>query len=226
MQDENLSFKKIISQGSLRYMMPIKFVKAAGLERKEIVKLKDHEGKEWRMRITSNGSVAKYCLSAGWANLRNYHKFSVGDEFRFTFDKQEGVINLTQVVKSKRTIKQETPMEEVNRNTGTQSCYGNGKVKIEDQCSPNEKPCSRGVKVKTEYESDPEMEVADRNRGRSGLKGCAEVKSEDGWVPEMVAEKRKREMGSLEKPSRGGGVEVNAEPRTESVFRSKRVVYF
>ncbi|KAM0058815.1 putative transcription factor B3-Domain family [Helianthus debilis subsp. tardiflorus] len=167
-QDENLCFKKVIGPGSIRYMLlPIKFVKAAGLDHKESVKVKDHEGKEWIMRITANkamngSTTLKYSLSAGWAMFRNHHKFSEGDVCLFKFDKQEGIINLTLEFKSKRPIIQETPMEEVK---GTQSCYGDGNVKIEDQWSPAEKPCGSG--------------------GGTPLKRCAEVKIKDGWVPEM-----------------------------------------
>uniref|UniRef100_A0A251UFC9 Putative DNA-binding pseudobarrel domain-containing protein n=1 Tax=Helianthus annuus TaxID=4232 RepID=A0A251UFC9_HELAN len=85
----------------------------------------------------------RYYLSAGWAMFRKHYRLSEGDVGIFTFDKQQGVINLTQLIKSKRPIKQETPM-------GTQSCYGDANVQIEDQWSPTEKPCSSdgaGVKV-------------------------------------------------------------------------------
>ncbi|KAF5754831.1 putative transcription factor B3-Domain family [Helianthus annuus] len=223
--DANLCFERVIGHRSFGYYMllPTKFVKAAGLEHKESVKLKDHEGKEWTMRlITARGkrgySRVRYCLSAGWAMFRKHYRLSEGDVGIFTFDKQQGVINLTQLIKSKRPIKQETPM-------GTQSCYGDANVQIEDQWSPTEKPCSSGgasVKVKTEYESGPEMVVVKENRGRPPLKRFAEAKIE--WVPEMMR-KPKREVAPLEKPSKGGGVEVNAGMGAESVFRSKHVYF-
>ncbi|KAJ0624176.1 hypothetical protein HanRHA438_Chr01g0037401 [Helianthus annuus] len=90
---------------------------------------------------------------------------------------------------------------------GTQSCYGDANVQIEDQWSPTEKPCSSGgagVKVKTEYESGPEMVVVKENRGRPPLKRCAEVKIEYEWGPEIMR-KPNREMAPLEKPSKGNG---------------------
>ncbi|KAF5800947.1 hypothetical protein HanRHA438_Chr06g0251481 [Helianthus annuus] len=55
--------------------------------------------------------------------FRKPYKLSEGDVGTFTLDKQEGVINLTQLVKSNRPIKQETPM-------GTQSCYGDANVQM------------------------------------------------------------------------------------------------
>ncbi|KAJ0446995.1 putative transcription factor B3-Domain family [Helianthus annuus] len=222
--DKNLWFEKVFGRKSLGYYMPlpVKFVKAAGLEHKQHVKLKDHEGREWPMGIiVQRYTSPKYGLSAGWAVFRKYHNLSEGDVGTFTFDKQQGVIKLTRLFKSKRPIKQETQMEEVNRNNGTHSCYGygNGNVKIEDEWSPTEKPCGGGchVKVKTEYESGSKMEVVKRKRGAPQLKTYANVKIEDGWVQEMVPP---------EKPSRGVGVEVNTEPEMESMFQIKRVVYF
>ncbi|KAJ0914041.1 putative transcription factor B3-Domain family [Helianthus annuus] len=113
----------------------------------------------------------RYYLSAGWAMFRKHYRLSEGDVGIFTFDKQQGVINLTQLIKSKRPIKQETPM-------GTQSCYGDANVQIEDQWSPTEKPCSSdgaGVKVnKTSDEYDDVVKDDGKCRNDDDVNLCFE----------------------------------------------------
>lgn len=202
-------------------------MKAAGLEHPKSITLKDPEGKEWTMGIHVERyriNTYKYCLTAGWSMFRKYHDLSDGDVLTFAYNKKEGVLHLTHVFKCETPIKQEAPVEEVN------ACYGGGNAKIGDEWSPigggrGGRGGVGGVEVKVEYESGPETELAKRKRGRSPLKSFADVKIEDGWDPETVGGKR-REVPMLEKPSRGGGVEVNNEPPTDGVFRCKRVVYF
>ncbi|XP_076948381.1 uncharacterized protein LOC143620608 [Bidens hawaiensis] len=225
MEGENLCYKKVFRRSFRYYMrLPVKFVKAAGLEHPKSITLKDPEGKEWTMGIhveRYRTNKYKYCLTAGWSVFRKYHKLSDGDVLTFVYNKKEGVLNLTRVFKCEKPIKQEAPMGEVN------TCYGGGNVKIGDEWSPigGGRGGRGGVEVKVEYESGPETELTKRKRGMPQLKTFADVKIEDGWDPEMVGGKR-REVSTPEKPSRGGGVEVNNEPPTDGVFRCKRVVYF
>lgn len=176
-------------------------MRAAGLEHREGITLKDHEGKEWRMVILAEAyGRTKYSLTRGWSKFHVYHRLLDGDVCEFTFNKEEGMINLTRLIKAKRPAKQEPSMEEVNR-----SCYGGESGKIKDDWFSS-------VKVKVECESDAEMEVVNRKRGRSPLKSCGNVNNQDGSSPEKL--------------SRGGGVEVNNEPLIERAIRSKHVVYF
>ncbi|KAI3812063.1 hypothetical protein L1987_16767 [Smallanthus sonchifolius] len=210
MSDKNLCFEKVFSKKTFKYYMslPKNFVKAAGLEHKKSIKLMDHEGKEWIMGIMAEQcSRIKYSLSKGWLMFRRHHKLSDGDVCEFMFNKKEDVLNLTRIIKTERSSKQETPMEEVNRKKGRLSCGGGG------------------VKVKIEYDSGQEMEVVKRERGKPPLKSCVDVKIEDGSDLVMVVGKGKTGMPPPEKPSGGGGVEVT-KPGTERVFRSKHVIYF
>ncbi|KAI3714254.1 hypothetical protein L1987_72851 [Smallanthus sonchifolius] len=210
MSDKNLCFEKVFSRKTYKYYMslPMSFVKAAGLQHKESIKLMDHEGKEWTLGIIAERySRTKYSLSKGWLMFRRHHKLSDGDVCEFMFNKKEDVLNLTRIIRTKRSSKQETPMDEVNGKKGRPSCGGGG------------------VKVKIEYESGQETEVVKRKRETPQLKSCANVKIEDESDPVMVVEKGKRGMPPLEKPSGGGGVEVT-KPGTERVFRSKHVIYF
>ncbi|KAL8267497.1 hypothetical protein R6Q59_004841 [Mikania micrantha] len=159
--DKNLCFEKVFSGKTYKYFMslPMKFVRAAGLEHTKSIKLKDHQGKEWIMGIlVERYSSTKYSLSAGWAKFRQHHNLSDGDVCIFTFNKEEGVLNITQMSKNKQPIEQDTPMEEMNRNRT---------VKIEDDWWTAEKHCGGGGggKVKTEDESDSDLVVG---KGKSG----------------------------------------------------------
>ncbi|KAL8196501.1 hypothetical protein R6Q57_024796 [Mikania cordata] len=179
--------------------LPMKFVRAAGLEHTKSIKLKDHQGKEWIMGIlVERYSSTKYSLSAGWAKFRQHHNLSDGDVCIFTFNKEEGVLNITQMSKNKQPIEPDTPMEEMNRSRT---------VKIEDDWWTAEKPCGGGG-------------------GRSQLKGFADVKIEDESDSDLVVGKGKSGAPLPEPHSRGGGVEMHTEQGVDRVFRSKHVIYF
>ncbi|KAK9052137.1 hypothetical protein SSX86_028765 [Deinandra increscens subsp. villosa] len=226
-----LRFTKVYCWKTYKYAMslPISFVKAAGLERTESIKLKDHEGKEWTMKILAERYArTKYSLSAGWAVFRRHHKLTDGDVCKFTFNKNEGILNLAKLVKKERPIKQETPMDEVDRNRGSRSCYGGGNGKNQDDwwwVAEKRGGGGGGVKVKDEYESGPEAEVGGRKGGQSLLKSFAKVRIEDGLdrkrgVLALAAEKPKPKP----KPSsRGDGVEVQSD---QGEFKSRHVIYF
>ncbi|KAK1437767.1 hypothetical protein QVD17_03565 [Tagetes erecta] len=202
MLERDLCFEKVISRKTYKYCMslPMRFVRAAGLERKQGITLKDHEGREWGMGIIAERYArTKYSLTRGWLKFRRYHRLSDGDVCKFTFDKKEGVIKLTQLIKTKRQVKQEPSVEEVNR-----SCHGGENVEIKKN------DWFSSVKVKVECESDAEMEIVNRKRGRSPLISCGNVN--DGSSPEKL--------------SRSDGVGVNNELLVERAVRSKHVVYF
>ncbi|KAJ0825670.1 putative transcription factor B3-Domain family [Helianthus annuus] len=146
--DKNLWFEKVFGRKSLGYYMPlpVKFVKAAGLEHKQHVKLKDHEGREWPMGIiVQRYTSPKYGLSAGWAVFRKYHNLSEGG----------GGCH----VKVKTEYESGSKMEVVKRKRGAPQLKTYANVKIEDgwvqEMVPPEKP-SRGVGV--EVNTEPEME--------------------------------------------------------------------
>ncbi|XP_024994883.1 uncharacterized protein LOC112528161 isoform X5 [Cynara cardunculus var. scolymus] len=229
MPNENLCFQKVISEKSHRYTMtlPQKFVKAAELENRSGIRMKDHEGKEWIMGLL----VEKY---------HNRHSLSSA-----------------QVLKNKKAGKQEngnrkeTPanMEGVKRKRGRPRVEkpgnGNGggvKVKSEDEAEvikrkrgrpPLQKHRDGGVKIENQ------SEVVKRKRGRPRVEGKIKIEDGDGdgdgdcdCDGDGSVVKIKVEKGGF------SGVEVKTETETEvaavkrkrgrpPLDRSKqRVIYF
>ncbi|XP_071694110.1 B3 domain-containing protein REM10-like isoform X2 [Rutidosis leptorrhynchoides] len=171
--EKDLCFEKIISKKTHRYhlLLPKKFVRAAELENKRSIKLKNQQGNEWTLGITvERYASVKYFLSACWANFRRYNQLMDGDKCLFKFNKDEGVLHLYEVIKNKRpvVVNQENSIDKANENK---------RRRIFD-----------GVKVKREYESGYEIEAENRNKGRVQTKqangdGGATVKIEDESVP-------------------------------------------
>lgn len=190
------------------------FVKAAGLENKTSIKMKDHEGNEWTLGIlVERYHRIKYSLSTPWCKFRRYCQLSEGDVCFFKFDKKESVLNLTKVVRNKRR-----PQHGIGSGEG---------VKIEDEWSPLEKPCNDDVKFKVEYESGGEVEVANRKRRvlEKSVRGV-KVKLEDE-SGSLEAVKRKLGRLSVDKPSGADlGAHVESQPERERLRICKRVVYF
>ncbi|XP_071693681.1 uncharacterized protein [Rutidosis leptorrhynchoides] len=191
LQDKYLCFQKTIEKSHIYIMwLPRKFVRAAGLEKETKIMLKDHEGKEWIMdiKIEIHGSITKHRLSSGWSKLRDYHQLSEGDICLFKFNKKEGVLNLTQVLKSKKAKKKADSVEEMKKNIGRPQSYGGG----------------GGANV----ENENEPKVIKKKRGRPPLKkqipGCGGVKIIDVTVPNVVEVKRKRGRPPVHKYGSGG----------------------
>ncbi|XP_024994880.1 putative B3 domain-containing protein REM15 isoform X2 [Cynara cardunculus var. scolymus] len=200
MPNENLCFQKVISEKSHRYTMtlPQKFVKAAELENRSGIRMKDHEGKEWIMGLLVEKYHNRHSLSSGWSLFRQYYNLSEGDICLFKFIKEEGVLSLAQVLKNKKAGKQEngnrkeTPanMEGVKRKRGRPRVEkpgnGNGggvKVKSEDEAEvikrkrgrpPLQKHRDGGVKIENQ------SEVVKRKRGRPRVEGKIKIEDGDG----------------------------------------------
>ncbi|XP_071695392.1 uncharacterized protein [Rutidosis leptorrhynchoides] len=106
-EDGNLWFQKLIGKSHKHIMwLPVKFVRAAGLESATTLKLKDHEGNEWMMDIKiDHGMRTQYRLSSGWSKFYNFHQLSEGDVCFFEFNKNEGILNLTKVLEKKNSKK-------------------------------------------------------------------------------------------------------------------------
>ncbi|GJW55910.1 DNA-binding pseudobarrel domain-containing protein [Tanacetum coccineum] len=201
MGDGHLCFQKVISKNSNRFAMvlPRAFVKAARLENKSIIKMKDHEGYEWTLGILIERSVrTKHSLSAGWSKFRRHCNLSDGDICFFKYDKKEGILNLTQVLKSKRSTTNAVDA-----------------AKIEDECSPTNKP-SEGAKVRVECGWGRELDMAQKNKGRPLLNGGIDVKIKDEWDAEAIAMRKKMKRLPPE----------NIEQERERVVRSNQVIYF
>ncbi|PWA70796.1 DNA-binding pseudobarrel domain-containing protein [Artemisia annua] len=200
MEDEDLSFQKVIRVNTQRYAMvlPRAFVVAAGLEYKTNIKMKDHEGYEWRVGIIVERTFRriKHSLSSGWSKFRQHCNLADDDVCFFKYDKEEGILNLTHVIKSKRSTTNAVDA-----------------VRIEDECSPTDKP-SDGAKVSVECESGRELDMAQRKMGRPLLNGGTDVKIKDEWDAEAIAMRKKRRL-----------LEKNEQER-ERVVRSNQVIYF
>ncbi|XP_071693680.1 uncharacterized protein [Rutidosis leptorrhynchoides] len=191
MQDKYLCFQKIIEKSHIYTMwLPTKFVKSAGLENETKIMMKDHEGKEWIMdiKIEVHGRKTKHRLSSGWSIFRDYHQLSEGDVCLFKFNKKEGVLNLTQVLKSKKAIAKEDLTEE-------------GKT------TKRGRPPSHGGGGGANVENENEPKVIKKKRGRPPLEkqipGSVGVKIIDVTVPEVVEVQRKRGRPPLQKNGSG-----------------------
>ncbi|CAI9275833.1 unnamed protein product [Lactuca saligna] len=226
---EDLYFQKVICERNHRYYMglPKKFVDSAGLENKSSIKMKDKEGKEWKigLKIEIYSNIRVY-LASGWPHFRQYHDLCNGDMCLFKYIKKENVLILVEMIKSKRpTKRQSSDVKGLNRKVGrppVEKLDGGGGGG------------GGGVKVKVEYESGPEAEVVKRKRGRSPVErqlgGGVEVKIEDGLWPEVGVVKKKRGAPPLGEPcgggGGGGGVKVKIEDEScpaelEVVMRNK-----
>nr|XP_043606295.1 B3 domain-containing protein REM5-like [Erigeron canadensis] len=231
-RDDYVVFQKQMPRNKYSWILPKKFVRDARLGNKTSITIKDFEGHEWQIGILIERDGIRH-LSSGWLLCRKHHHISEGDICSFKFSKKEGVLYLTEVIKSKRPVNKESSTEGTPKRRERQPRpLGVRDVKIEDECSPIEKH-DGFVKVKTEYESGPEVEGEKRKTGKLPLKGSCDdggglkVKTEDEAFAEVAVGKRKKGGPSLEKPGDiGGSVEVQVKPGIERLVRNMGVVYF
>ncbi|PWA70797.1 DNA-binding pseudobarrel domain-containing protein [Artemisia annua] len=212
MEDEDLSFQKVIRVNTQRYAMvlPRAFVVAAGLEYKTNIKMKDHEGYEWRVGIIVERTFRriKHSLSSGWSKFRQHCNLADDDVCFFKYDKEEGILNLTHVIKSKRSTTNAVDA-----------------VRIEDECSPTDKP-SDGAKVSVECESGRELDMAQRKMGRPLLNGGTDVKIKDEWDAEAIAMRKKRRLLEKNEQERERVVRSNQSKLYKSSLKFGQIACF
>ncbi|XP_042757740.2 uncharacterized protein LOC111894906 [Lactuca sativa] len=105
--EENPFFMKIISKAHKYYLrLPAEFVGLAGMNEERTIRMKNVDGKEWKMRLKLERSrkAKRYYLSSGWPDFRRDNELYEGDKCVFKLIKSEDMLYLAKVIKKKGKV--------------------------------------------------------------------------------------------------------------------------
>ncbi|CAI9278401.1 unnamed protein product [Lactuca saligna] len=103
--DGNPFFMKIISKDKYTLRIPLEFSRLTGLKARKSIKMKNLNGKEWPMKLLSEGrNYTRYYLSAGWSEFRRANELCEGDKCVFKFLRSEDKFCLSKVTKKTEVL--------------------------------------------------------------------------------------------------------------------------
>ncbi|XP_023746764.1 putative B3 domain-containing protein At5g66980 isoform X2 [Lactuca sativa] len=98
-------FIKIISKDKYTLRIPLAFSRLTGLKARKSIKMKNLNGKEWPMKLLSEGrNYTRYYLSAGWSRFRRANELCEGDKCLFKFLRSEDKFCLSKVTKKSQVL--------------------------------------------------------------------------------------------------------------------------
>lgn len=86
--------------------LPAEFVGLAGMNEERTIRMKNVDGKEWKMRLKLERSrkAKRYYLSSGWPDFRRDNELYEGDKCVFKLIKSEDMLYLAKVIKKKGKV--------------------------------------------------------------------------------------------------------------------------